>query len=218
MNLKPAKTAASLVVIGPVNPAMFHPEWFKANELIRAAEADEAEVKIVSAEITIFKAEWLEVDVRQNRIQLRTTQEPYYPILRDLMAGCLAALPRVPFDQIGFNWENVYHMPSAETYHALGHRLAPKGEWGESLVNPGLVSLTIRSERSDDRDGFRNFSIKPNLQSNVDYEVILAVNDHVSFIDEKPQASERVRDCILEYWDRSRADFDAVANDVMRQS
>ena len=102
MDLKPAKSIVTLVVVGPVSPALFTPHWFKVNELVREGEADEAKIQVITEDITLFQAEWLEVDVRPNRIQLRTMQDAYQPVLRDLMVGILALMPRVNFTKIDF--------------------------------------------------------------------------------------------------------------------
>jgi len=216
MELKPAKVAATLVLVGPVNPVMFHPEWFKHNELLKAAEADAAELQVLSPNITMFKNDWLEVDIRPERIQLRTQQEPYFPVLRDLGLGILRCMPRVPIPQLGFNWENYYQFQNSDDYHSLGHKLAPKEPWGNQMVKPGMVSLIMRSERADDWKGVKNFTVRPDLQSATGLEAIVAVNDHVSFDEEKPKTPARAIECIETYWEQSRLDFDEVASYLIR--
>jgi len=216
MELKPSKVVATLVLVGPVNPVMFHPVWFKHNDLLKAAEADEADVQVLSPNVTQFKSDWLEVDVRPERIQLRTQQEPYFPILRDLALGTLRCMPRVPFVQLGFNWENFYQFQDADDYHRLGHILAPKEPWGDKMVKPGLVSLIVRSERSDKWHGVKNFAVKPDLRSAVGSEAIISVNDHVTFEDESPKTPALALECIETYWEQSRLDFQDVASHLIR--
>lgn len=216
MELKPAKVAATLVLVGPVNPVMFHPEWFKHNELLKAAEADDAELQVLSPNITMFKNDWLEVDIRPERIQLRTQQEPYFPVLRDLGLGILRCMPRVPFVQLGYNWEYFYKFQDAEDYHNLGHSLAPKEPWGDKMIKPGMVSLIMRSERADDWKGVKNYTVRPDLQSASGLEAIIAVNDHVTFEEDKPKTPARAIECIESYWEQSRLDFEEVASHLIR--
>lgn len=216
MDLKPAKVAATLVLVGPVNPAMFHPEWFKYNNLLKASEADAAEVRVVSQNISVFRTDWLEVDVRPERIQLRTQQEPYFPVLRDLAVGCLNCMPRVPFLQVGFNWESAYQLPNSEAYHKLGHTLAPKDPWGTDLKSPGMLAVAIQTERIDSYQGTKNYGVRPDLERSESYEVVITVNDHVTFEEDKPNTPALVLECIENYWEESWSSFEGVASHLIR--
>lgn len=218
MNLKPAKIVATIVLVGPVNPAMFHPEWFKNNSLIKPAEADGADVRMVSSSLSSFKSDWLDVDVRPERIQLRTQQEPYFPVLRDLALGCLNCLPRVPFSQVGINWEFSFKFPDSDSYHAFGHLLAPKEPWGELLKEPGMLGVAMQAERTDGFSGTKNYSVRPDLTTDSnDYTVIFSHNDHYSFEGVEALASpELAIDCIEGSWEKSRLGFEAVVAHLLR--
>ena len=48
----------SIVALGSFNPAIFHPIWFARQGLIRDAEAEAAEIQVVSPEVTLVKPEW----------------------------------------------------------------------------------------------------------------------------------------------------------------
>lgn len=209
MDPKPSRTVATLVVVGNFNPAVFSPFWFKSHDLLRDAEADSAEIQVVSPDITLFKTEWLEVDARANRLQFRTQQEPYFPVLRDLMLGSLALFPAVPIIQSGFNWEEIYTFQDADEFHALGHTLAPKAPWGDTMVHPGMVHLTVRSERPDKRDGYKDFRVRP-LKHPIN-TVSLSVNDHVSYERLEPTSPAEAIECIDSYWERSFEEFHSVA-------
>jgi hypothetical protein len=37
-----------IVMLGDFNPAILHPAWFKANQLLRAGDADAATVEVVA--------------------------------------------------------------------------------------------------------------------------------------------------------------------------
>lgn len=215
MDPKPSKTVATLVAVGSFGPAMFSPYWFKSHDLLREAEADNAVTQIVSPDITLFKTEWLEVDIRNNRIQFRTQQEPYFPVLRDLMLGCLELFPAVPVVQLGFNWDEQYIFQEAEKYHALGHMLAPKTPWGDSMKNPGMLDLGIRSERSDDRDGYKDFRVRPLIQQ-ASNTVHVSVNDHVSFQRAEPTSPQLAIECVISYWEQSLMEFHEVATHLIK--
>lgn len=46
MPLIPEIDGSSIVVLGSFNPAIFHPLWFKINQLIRPEEADSAKLEV----------------------------------------------------------------------------------------------------------------------------------------------------------------------------
>ena len=77
----------SIVFLGDFNPKIFQPAWFAQENLIRAQEAEAADIKIINPEIVIFEFEWLSVQITRDRCIFGTTQEAYYEIVRDLCLG-----------------------------------------------------------------------------------------------------------------------------------
>ena len=67
-----------IVLIGNFNPAIFHPSWFAAHNLLRAEEADTATINIVHPDVASFKTEWLGVNIVKDRFQVGTVQESYF--------------------------------------------------------------------------------------------------------------------------------------------
>ena len=67
----------SIVLIGNLNPAIFHPSWFAAHNLLRTEEADAATINIIHPDVASFKTEWLEVNIVRERFQIGTVQESY---------------------------------------------------------------------------------------------------------------------------------------------
>src|SRR5688500_14696309 len=88
--------SVDIVVVGNFNPAIFHPTWFTSNDLIRAQEADAAEIQVVHPEVASFKAAWLAITCTRDRFHASTTQEAYYEPLRDLAWGVLDLLSHTP--------------------------------------------------------------------------------------------------------------------------
>ncbi|WP_414495576.1 hypothetical protein [Stenotrophomonas maltophilia] len=218
MKLNPTRVAATLVLVGPVSPALFHPEWFKSNGLIKAREADSAEIQMVNSNISLFKNDWLNVDVRPERIQLRTEQEPFFPVLRDLALGCLNCLPRVPFRQLGINWEYSIQFPDRGSYDNFGHALAPKAPWQDVVKNPGMLGVAMQSDQDDGYEGTRNYSVRPDLSGDVSFQAIISHNDHYSFESKEVRSPNLVIECISERWEGSRANFDRVASHLLEVS
>ena len=175
---------ASIVVRGQFNPAIFHPSWFAAAELIRKQEADAANISIVHPTTTVFTAEWLQVRATQDRFQALTTQVPYYEALRDVVIGILEfSIP--PLRSMGFNLTSHYRLASVESCHAVGHRLVPKKDWEGLLDEPGMRNVTMEGKRGDTWAGYIQVQVQPSMQFQPG--IFIAVNDHYQLaIGEEP--------------------------------
>jgi hypothetical protein len=169
----------NIVLRGQFNPALFHPTWFAASELIRKQEADTAKIAMVHPAGAAFTAEWLQISATIDRFQAATTQAAYFETLRDLVVGTLT-LCTPPLRALGFNYMCNYRIDSIEICHSIGHRLAPKEYWQGLLDEPGLLNLTMQGKRRDDRNGYVQVQVQPsNL---VNPGIYVAVNDHYQLV------------------------------------
>jgi hypothetical protein len=174
----------NIVLRGQFNPALFHPAWFAASELIRKQEADAANNVIVHAGAAVFTAEWLQISVTQDLFQAATTQAAYFETLRDLAVGTLE-LCTPPLRAMGFNYMAHYRIDSIDIYHTIGHRLAPKECWQALLDEPGLLNVTMQGKRHDDRAGYVQVQVQPSTL--VKPGIFVAMNDHYQLVaDEEP--------------------------------
>jgi hypothetical protein len=90
MSQNPSIQNLNIVIVGQFNPAIFHPAWFAAQELIHPQEAETAEIQFVHPEAAIFQIDWCSFSVTRERFQAGTSQEPYFEPLRDLVSSCCA--------------------------------------------------------------------------------------------------------------------------------
>ena len=166
----------SIVLLGDFNPKIFQPAWFAHENLIRAPEAEAADIKIINPEIVIFELEWLSVQITRDRCIFGTTQEAYYEIVRDLCLGTFKLLRHTPIQKMGINRDYHFKMNSLEEWHAFGHKVAPKEIWNSILENPGLISLTIEGIREDGLKGYIRVKVEPSKR--VHPGIYIQVNDH----------------------------------------
>ena len=117
----------NIVLRGKFNPAMFHPAWFAAQNLIRQQEVEVAEIKIIHPDAAIFDVEWLQIRVTRNRFQAASVQEAYYEALRDVVIGVFTILNQTPLKAMGINREFHYGLESEKARNAVGHRPAAPG-------------------------------------------------------------------------------------------
>lgn len=206
----------SIVLIGSFNPAIFQPSWFALHNLLRSEEADAATIDIIHPDVAHFKTEWLEVNIVRDRFQISTVQESYYEALRDLAVGILMLLSHTPVKVMGINRDFHFDLASEETWHALGHRLVPKGDWNPLLKNPGMEALVVKGIRPDAFEGYIRVTVQPS--GRIKYGVFIEVNDHyVLTRDEKEvDGSDKARLILSERWSESMQRGSEIAQAIAK--
>lgn len=207
---------ANIVLIGNFNPAIFHPSWFAAHNLLRAEEADAATINIVHPDVASFKTEWLAVDIVKERFQLGTVQESFYETLRDIVVGILGLLSHTPIKFMGINREFHFDLVSEDSWSGLGHRLVPKEDWNPLLKSPGMRNLVVEGLRPDDLKGYLRVMVQPSTQ--IKYGVYIEVNDHyVLKEDEKDVGgADRARVVLSEKWNESMKRSSEIAQAIAK--
>ncbi|HTC90722.1 MAG TPA: hypothetical protein VK686_20605 [Bryobacteraceae bacterium] len=196
----PELEAASIVMLGSFNPAIFQPRWLGVQKLIRTEEAESAKITTIQSELADFSTEWFHLQVLQNRFQI-TSQDPrQYSPLRDLAAGSFAILPHTPVTALGLNRSFHFEMPSVESWHGIGNLLAPKDLWNPIIEEPGLRSLNIQGRRKDADGGVLHIKVEPSLR--VAHGLFVEINEEFKApskdeSDGARWASER----LVEHWD-----------------
>lgn len=202
--------ATNIVLRGQFNAAIFHPSWFAAQDLMRQQEAEAAEIEVVHPEAAVFQVEWLQVRITRDRFQVATTQEPYFEALRDLVVGTFDLLRHTPLRVLGINQDFHYRLESEDAWHAVGHRLAPKKDWQKILNEPGMMSLAMQGQRSDDLDGYIRVKVEPSPRT--EFGVYVNVNDHYGL----QSASDMLIDILSEQWDASMQRGLQIAEHIVR--
>jgi hypothetical protein len=175
-DIRPEAQGASIVVLGSLNPAIFQPQWFAANNLLRPEEADAADIKIVSNDVTVFSSEWLSAQVLGDRLTFETADPVKYHPLRDLAANTFSLLEHTPIKAFGFNRFQEHRMSSEEAWHAFGHRYAPKEPWKDILVKPGMRTVVMEGTRGDSEAERVQLKLEPSRT--VQWGVRIHLNEH----------------------------------------
>jgi len=173
----PDRYKRSIVILGDLNPKIYHPSWFAAENLIGKQEAEGAKVEIVHQDVAIFTSDWFRLEVLRDRFLVETTQQLLDEPLRDLVLGTFSVLRHTPLRFMGLNTIMHFRVDSEEKWHEAGHRLAPKALWEGVLTEPGMMRVTMReSRRRDGNSGYLDVSIEPS--SEVKPGLLISVNDH----------------------------------------
>jgi len=206
MKTSPELEQASIVFLGSFNPAIFHPSWFAAHDLI---PCDDQKVPkginrtLVLPEITDFSTEDFSLQVQAQRFALRTTNASFYESLRDLAYSTFSILHHTPIIKMGLNRDFHFRMPDIDAWHEIGHRLAPKEHWKGLLHHPGLRHLSMEGERQDDYKGFIRVIVEPSNEIKP-HGVHIGVNDHYEVHDpEKNKGSIELIEILQKMWSKS---------------
>jgi hypothetical protein len=192
----------SIVLLGDFNPKIIQPSWLAGQDLIAKSEAEAADVKIITPDVSVFKLEWLTLEVTRERFSASTTQAAFFEVVRDLVVGTFSILRHTPARALGINRECHFRVSTVEKWHAFGDRLAPKEIWKPVLEKPGLNTLVLQALPAANHLGRVRVQIQPSVR--VDPGVFCSINDH--YAAEKDQGSagcEMLINNLRDYWSAS---------------
>jgi hypothetical protein len=167
---------ASVVLLGNFNPAIFQPQWFARQSLIRPSEADAAEIQVIAPPITSFKLDWLVIQVTAQKFIATTADMGHLAPLLELVLGTFDSLQHTPVQQMGLNRDMHYRAPSVELWHSIGHKLAPKESWQGLIESPGMETIQISGKRSGSDALKLTVTIQPSIR--VQPGVYFGTNEH----------------------------------------
>lgn len=174
---EPAEFQYIIVIRGAFNPAIFQPSWFAMEGLLGKQEAETARVDVIHNDITIFSADWVKLEITQDRFEISTRHQQHIEALRDLAVGTFTILSHTPLKMIGFNLMAHFRVPSVDAWHEAGHRLTPKSIWEGILSDPGMTSLTMTEKKKEEGiKGYVNITVEPSVI--VQPGLFFTVNDH----------------------------------------
>ena len=202
----------SIVFIGSFNPAIFHPSWYVKEELWSETELENAQVDVITADICSFRTEQYALQALNNRFMISTTQVPLYEALRDLAIGTFRILRHTPLAKLGLNREVHFRLESAEVWHAIEHKLAPKGHWQPVLKNPAMRALTIAGMRPDGLGGAVNVRVEPS--NRVENGLFVEINDHFEVEDTLARSANAILSIAEEQWTESLRRSDEIVRHI----
>lgn len=197
----PEIEGASFVILGSLNPGLFHPSWLAYHGLIREPEAETAENMVVTSDFSRFQTDWFSLEVLPERLMLITNQLAYYNPLRDLAESILNLLPNTPVHSMGMNRSSHYSLKDEVTWHSFGHRLVPKEPmWADIIKDPGTARVAVKGIREDGRSGHLLVIVEPS--SRIENGVFVDINDHYSRPDgvESASGSSWATEVIADVW------------------
>lgn len=179
---KPELESAHIVLRGDFNPAIFHPSWLAARELIKEDEAESAEISVITSDLAVFDVEWFSLRVTKDFFAARSNDPSRYLFLRDLVVGIFTFLEFTPQKQLGLNRDMHFKVDSETRYHDLGDSWAPKDAWKGVLIGerekglPGLRSITMEGNRKGSTAKYIRVKVEPSAR--VTPGIYIETNEH----------------------------------------
>ena len=172
----PERQTFSVVLLGEFNPAIFQPLWFSYNSLVPQEEIENVDLSVVHNAVTSFEVGEISIQVNKRRFGITTVKSSQGPQVRDLAVGTISILEHTPLTSLGLNLDMIFGFDSVEEWHAFGHRLVPKSDWGLFLKSPGMTSVHVEGKRDDVPSAKISFRVEPS--GDVPNGVLIATNQH----------------------------------------
>lgn len=171
--------ALNIVVIGDFNPVIIQPFWLLSKKLIKEEEAETAKVDLIHNELVQFHIkDWLYLQVTREKLEAKTTQEPYFEAVRDLVVSIFSYLKETPIRAFGINHTRHYNIDEKQ-YYDLGDRIAPLSNWSNTFKKPEVFSVEILQKGETNRPGGEiRVQIRPSDSSKKRFTFMTNVNDH----------------------------------------
>jgi hypothetical protein len=93
-----------------------------------------------------------------------------------LVAGTFSLLEHTPLTALGLNLDLRYALESQDSWHAVGHSLAPKSYWDGILEDPGLMGVSMRGKRTDCEADRMDIRVQP--VAGMKNGVLVGINQH----------------------------------------
>jgi hypothetical protein len=215
--MRPQSNGSAIVAIGGFNPRIFEPLWFAQQELVPEAETAEAGAQMVDRQFARLELPWAVVTVVPERLDVRSTGETAQPAqILDLVIGIFRVLPHTTVEHLGINHWAHFSVASEEVWHQLGHELAPKSLWEEVLYEPGMLSLSMRGQRTDGHEGSVNVSVQPSLI--IHPGIYINVNDDFIIKPDLPEPAARTADVLEDVWHGAIAQAERIQEAVLSRA
>ena len=215
---KPEIEAAVCVLRGSFNPAILHPSWLVARDLITQEVADSGKIAVVSPEVTSFDCEWFTLQVTKDSFSAHSADPSRYSFLQELVIGIFTFLEYTPLKMLGLNRRMHFRVDSEARWHDLGDRLTPKDRWKDVLLGPrtdglpGLRSLTMEGNREGSEATYLRVKVEPSLKVNPG--IYFETNEHYQLAEEEP--SEKLIQTLEAVWNDAQGFALTVATHILR--
>ncbi len=225
MRETPEIEEVSVVLVGTFEPVIFTPAWFELHGLLSEEVVESADVAVAHPQLTKFKAEWLDFEVRPDRYQVKTAVAPHIRVHDLILRVFREQIRHTPVRAFGINRDMHFLVKSAAARDRLGRRLAPVAPWGRwkddlglDGEHGGMKSLTMCQVDPEGRPpgGQINVKVEPSVRvGNGRTGVYVGVNDHYDLGEPGLDALEQTMSLLAENFQASLGRSGEIADHLI---
>ena len=228
MRIAPENDSSTIVLVGSLNPAIFHPAWFALNEIVGKEEINDAKIDVVHKEVSRFVVRGIEISVDPFRFTA-SCASLHRERVKDLVSVCFGnLLSHTPVRAMGINRSIHFKCPSEAIRNLVGHKLAPPEPWrtwgqevlnaqGKSKRHGGMLRVMMRQEpRPDEYDGYIGADVQPSELIKDNSGIHLEINNHFRLTENnEPVAAERAVEILEKCWESSMEKSVEICDQLM---
>ncbi len=217
---------ASIVLVGDINPKIFHPEWFIRKEIISEWDYRQDKDFLIAPDFArIGMPNECQLTVFPNKFSIHTSLASEYLTIKDIVINTFNRLNETPLNQLGMNLISTIKLTDKENWLQFGKKLAPQSGWiaaldywddleEEKQLQLGLLDLTMNLPRPDNLNGFIRPRIMAKSSSGGEYILEFSINNHV---DIETQSAVDAINIIKDKWEESIRIAQMIRNRVMAE-
>jgi len=214
---------ASIVLIGSLNPKIFHPEWFIRKGIVEEWDYSQEEVISLPDLAQVEFPNERKLTVLLNKFSIISSLATEYQSIKDLTINTFSSLGETPVSQMGMNFTSVIKIKNEEKWKQFGQNLAPQALWKQAATyfnglnaqkqnELGLWELTMNLPRPDNIDGYIRSKIIAFPEAG---RCILqfSINNHVVINDSKATSMIKI---LENHWDQSLELAKHLTDNIMK--
>lgn len=202
---------ASIVIVGNLNPAIFHPAWFLANKLLAQKDSEDTEIKLISPVMaSMFIGKWLNFEVIENKLSTLCTEPQYFRPMRDFVQGILTLLEHTPVKAIGINFEEIISLRNENDLKYFINKLYNNEKWLTAFNTPDLRSIEV--VRGENKEDYLRMTIAP--FEKVPYGIRIMFNFHK---EPKELTAANIVEILDKQWEEHYKDSKSIAENIIKE-
>lgn len=212
---------ASIVLVGNMNPKIFHPEWFIRKGIVEEWDYNQDEFISLPDMAQMELPNDRKIVALLNQFSIRSSRASEYFSLKDLVMSTFTLLSETPILQMGMNHTSVIKIGNQDKWRQFGSQLAPQNYWknAANFINSleedkqkelGLWELTMNLPRPDGLKGFVRPKIAVlQLGANT---LTFSINNHVEI---ESSSAATMNQILGENWDKSLSLAKEIISNIM---